>query len=79
MTTLRDLRKKVKKKAADVAHELGVTESSVRNWEKARTIPSLNPSQYVILLELYGTTPSELAAAFAATQRQKQKDKSRSR
>jgi len=76
MTTLRDLRKKAKQKAADVAHKLGVTESSVRNWEKARTIPSLNPKQYVILLELYETTPSKLAEAFADTQRQKQKDKS---
>ncbi|MEO0948946.1 MAG: helix-turn-helix transcriptional regulator [Cyanobacteria bacterium J06641_5] len=76
MTTLRDLRKKAKQKVADVAHKLGVTESSVRNWEKARTIPSLNPQQYVTLLKLYETTPSKLAVAFAETQRQKPKGKS---
>lgn len=61
--SLKELRQKANLRVEDVAARLGVAFSTVRNWDQGRTIPNLNPMQYVELLKLYNCSPEELAAA----------------
>ena len=46
-----------------VAQELGVSPTTVRNWEKGRTIPKLRFDQTEQLCKLYGVSFEELMAA----------------
>lgn len=57
---MKELREKADLRAVEVASEVGVALSTVRNWEQGRTIPKLRLDQYVKLLELYQTTPVDL-------------------
>jgi putative transcriptional regulator len=57
------LRLKVKLRTVDVASRVGIAESSVRNWEKGRTIPKLTIDKVAVLCELYQCSISELAQA----------------
>ncbi len=60
---LRKLREKVSLTATKVADHLDVAESSVRNWEKGRSLPRLRADQFDRLCDLYNCTIKELAQA----------------
>lgn len=60
---MEQLRKRVKLRTIDVAYTLGVAESTVRNWEKGRTIPKMRLDQFSKLLHLYSCTFEELEMA----------------
>lgn len=60
---MKQLRLKVKLRTVDVASRVGIAESSVRNWEKGRTIPKLTIDKVAILCELYRCSIAELAQA----------------
>jgi putative transcriptional regulator len=60
---MKQLRLKVKLRTVDVASRVGIAESSVRNWEKGRTIPKLTIDKVAVLCELYQCSIAELAQA----------------
>jgi len=48
----------------DIAQALGVSVTSVRNWENGRVMPHLDPFQYQDLLNLMKLDHNELAMVF---------------
>ena len=62
---MKQLRLRVKLRTVDVASRIGVAESSVRNWEKGRTIPTLSIDKTAALCQLYQCSIAELAEAVA--------------
>jgi DNA-binding transcriptional regulator YiaG len=60
---MKQLRERLKLRTVDVASRIGVGESSVRNWEKGRTIPKLRIDQIGELLRLYQCSFEELEEA----------------
>lgn len=60
---MKQLRLKVKLRTVDVASRVGIAESSVRNWEKGRTIPKLTIDKVAVLCQLYQCSIVELAQA----------------
>lgn len=47
-----------------LAEALGVTETTIRNWEAGRSIPKLTPAQYKKLLEVLQISAEELPDQF---------------
>ena len=66
---LKQLREHKKLRTVDVASIVGVGESTVRNWEKGRTIPTLSVYQTEKILELYSCTFQEFKSAVDQSQR----------
>ena len=60
---MKQLRLRAKLRTVDVASRVGVGESSVRNWEKGRTIPKLTIDKTAALCLLYHCSIEELADA----------------
>ncbi len=60
---MKQLRERLNLRTVDVASKVGVGESSVRNWEKGRTIPKLRVDQTAALCRLYGCSIEELEQA----------------
>ena len=48
----------------EVAEALGVTDHTVRNWEKGRTIPEWTPAQTLLVCRLLRCDLEALAASF---------------
>lgn len=65
---LRQLREKNNLRTVDVASVVGVGESTVRNWEKGRTLPTLSIYQTGKLLDLYCCSFDELKEAVENSQ-----------
>ncbi|HCF26734.1 MAG TPA: XRE family transcriptional regulator [Cyanobacteria bacterium UBA11049] len=68
---LKELREKANLRTMDVAVALNVAESSVRNWEHGRSIPSLKLGKP--LAKLYKCTLEELCDAITANEGEKEK------
>jgi putative transcriptional regulator len=60
---MKQLRLRAKLRTVDVASMVGVGESSVRNWEKGRTMPKLTIDKTAALCQLYQCSIVELAEA----------------
>ena len=60
---------------AEVAKQLGISETSVRNWETGRTEPTMTPQKYLETLDILKCSPEELAVASdkSISQRHKRK------
>ena len=60
---MKQLRQKVGLRAEEVAAQIGVAHSSIRNWEQGRTIPKLRVDQMALLCRLYNCSIEELEQA----------------
>ncbi|MEA5573704.1 helix-turn-helix transcriptional regulator [Calothrix sp. UHCC 0171] len=60
---MKQLRERLNLRTVDVASKVGVGESSVRNWEKGRTMPKLRIDQVAALCRLYNCSIEELEQA----------------
>jgi transcriptional regulator with XRE-family HTH domain len=66
---MRNLREKADLTILDVAKELRCAESTVRNWEKGRSVPKLEVWQVFKLRDLYKCSESDLIKAVEETLR----------
>lgn len=64
---MKELRERQNLRLIDVAYRLGVSETSVRNWEHGRAVPRLSFEQLEVLLSLYACSISDLKAAYEET------------
>lgn len=71
---MKQLRLRAKLRTVDVASRVGVGESSVRNWEKGRTIPKLTIDKTAALCLLYQCSIEELDLAVKASMEQRKTD-----
>lgn len=62
---MKDLRYRVGKRAEEIAVELGVAISTVRNWEQLKNVPRMTPMGFEKLMKVYQCTFEELLQARA--------------
>jgi putative transcriptional regulator len=60
---MKQLRIRSGKRAEEIAAELGVAMSTVRNWEQLRNVPRMTPSGLQKLMKVYRCTFEELVQA----------------
>lgn len=60
---MKDLRLRVGKRAEEIAVELGVAISTVRNWEQLKNVPRMTPLGFEKLMKVYQCTFEELLQA----------------
>ncbi len=60
---MKDLRLRSNKRAEEIAVELGVAVSTVRNWDQLVTSPRMTAKGFQKLMEVYGCTFDELVQA----------------
>ena len=60
---MKDLRIRSGKRAENIAVELDIAISTVRNWDQLKTVPRMTPSGFKKLMEVYGCTLDELVEA----------------
>jgi transcriptional regulator with XRE-family HTH domain len=60
---MKQLRLRSGKRAEEVAAELGVAMSTVRNWEQLKTVPRMTPVHMQQVMAVYGCTFDELVQA----------------
>lgn len=65
---LKELRQRAGLRAEDVATNLGVAYSTVRNWEQGRTVPTLGIFQTEKLIQLYKCSFEDLVRAVKEVQ-----------
>jgi DNA-binding XRE family transcriptional regulator len=57
--------------AQQVAQQVGVSESTVRNWDKGRSVPTLAASQFVTLTQIYQCSLADIANAVVNSRKEK--------
>lgn len=67
---LKALRQRIGLSIVDVSCKLECSESSIRNWEKGRTIPRMELWQVFKLRDLYQCTEEELVEALRESMQQ---------
>lgn len=60
---MKELRVRSGKRAEEIAVELGVAVSTVRNWDQKKTAPRMTPAGIQKLMNVYGCTFEELLEA----------------
>jgi transcriptional regulator with XRE-family HTH domain len=60
---MKDLRLRTGKRAEEIAVELGVAVSTVRNWDQLKTAPRMTPVGLQRLMHVYNCTFEELVKA----------------
>lgn len=60
---MKDLRLRSGKRAEEIAVELGVAVSTVRNWDQLKTVPRMTPTGFQKLMKVYNCTFEELIQA----------------
>lgn len=60
---MKDLRLRSGKRAEEIAVELGVAVSTVRNWDQLVTVPRMTPVGLAKLMEAYNCSFEELVQA----------------
>lgn len=60
---MKELRLRVGKRAEEIAVELGVAISTIRNWEQMRNVPRMTPMGFKKLMKVYNCTFEELLQA----------------
>ena len=71
---MKRLRQKAGLRTIDVAFHLGVAESTVRNWERGTTMPTLRFDQLLKLLRLYECSLEEMEEALKQSMQQRGKN-----
>lgn len=72
---MRELRERAGLKVIDVAYRMGVAESSIRNWERGRSIPRLTPEQFRLICSMYNCSFEEWALSYEETRAKYSSDK----
>jgi transcriptional regulator with XRE-family HTH domain len=60
---MKELRRRSGKRPEDIAVEVGVSVSTVNNWDQGKTSPRMTPMGIARLMRAYGCTFDELMAA----------------
>lgn len=60
---MKQLRERTGKRAEEIAVELGVAVSTVRNWDQLRNVPRMTPLGMKKLMDAYGCSFEELVQA----------------
>lgn len=60
---MKDLRLRSGKRAEEIAVELGVAVSTVRNWDQLVTVPRMTPLNLLKLMQAYNCSFEELVQA----------------
>ena len=64
---MKQLRLKAGLRAEEVAVQIGVAHSSIRNWEQGRTIPRLRVDQVALLCRIYQCSIDDLEQSVRAS------------